>query len=124
MQALPTSQHKTSLILTLCSVAFRAARLAPRPLQRLRSQQACCAALGGSSLAALPRREGRTASPTAASLLAQRLPGCLLGVAALALAQPAAFSWFHPAVNGQHALTCVLFATGLNLSIEVCVTER
>lgn len=50
--------------------------------------------------------------------LAQRLPACLLGVTALALVQPAAFSWFHPAVNGQHALTCVMLATGLTLTLE------
>ncbi|KAL4439933.1 hypothetical protein ABPG75_002934 [Micractinium tetrahymenae] len=99
------------------SHAFRAARLAPSARPRSRSQQACSAVLEGSRLAAHPPSEAALGSPAAATL-AQRLPACLLGVAALALVQPAAFSWFHPAVNGQHALTCVMLATGLTLSLE------
>lgn len=102
-----------------CSLAFQPARLAPRPQQRSISRQACSAVLGGSSLAALLPGGARVGGAAGGASLAQRLPACLLGVTALALVQPAAFSWFHPAVNGQHALTCVMLATGLTLTLEV-----
>jgi len=55
----------------------------------------------------------------AAATLWQRFPVAVLGAAALALAQPQAFTWFHPAYNGQHALTCFMLAAGLTLSLEV-----
>ena len=55
----------------------------------------------------------------AAAGVLRRLPACVLAVAALALAQPEAFSWFHPAYNGQHALMAASLATGMQLPLQV-----
>lgn len=117
------SKHPCSHIRSRCSPPFRPAHPARQLLQRSISRRECSAVLGGGSLAAHPPGEAGAGGRATASL-AQRLPACLFGVAALALVQPAAFKWFHPAVNGQHALTCVMLATGLTLSLEVGAAQR